>query len=84
MENISSMTTVTAGLFNRLKLMQEITHGGKPGLGPEMWGVLKGVRSLIGPTLKDRRIKMMIDLPKHLPLIRTNRSQLDTSPPDSK
>ena len=31
-ENISSMTTVTAGLPNRLKLMQEITHGGKPGL----------------------------------------------------
>ena len=30
-ENISSMTTVTAGLPNRLKLMQEITHGGKPG-----------------------------------------------------
>ena len=31
-ENISSMTTVTAGLSNKLKLMQEITHGGKPGL----------------------------------------------------
>ena len=31
-EHISSMTTVTAGLPNRLKLMQEITHGGKPGL----------------------------------------------------
>ncbi|MEC8543879.1 MAG: hypothetical protein VXY89_09995, partial [SAR324 cluster bacterium] len=31
-ENISSMKTVTAGLPNRLKLMQEITHGGKPGL----------------------------------------------------
>ena len=31
-ENISSMTTVTAGLPNKLKLMQEITHGGKPGL----------------------------------------------------
>ena len=31
-ENISSMTTVTAGLPNKLKLMQEITYGGKPGL----------------------------------------------------
>ena len=41
-----------------------------------MGEVLKGVRSLIGRTLKDRGIKMMVDLPKHLPLIRTNRSQL--------
>ena len=41
-----------------------------------MGEVLKSVRSLIGPTLKDRGIKMMVDLRKHLPLIRTNRSQL--------
>ena len=57
--------------------MKEITHGGKLGFGPSDVGeVLKGVRSLIGLTLKDRGIKMMVDLPKHLPLIRTNRSQL--------
>lgn len=77
-EHISSMTNVTEGLLNRLKLMQEMTHGGKPGLGPcDAGEVLKGVRSLIGPTLKDRGIKMMVDLPKQLPLIRTNRAQLE-------
>jgi C4-dicarboxylate-specific signal transduction histidine kinase len=77
-EYISLMTTVTEGLLNRLKLMQEMTHGGKPGLGPcDAGEVLKDVRSLIGPTLKDRGIKMMVDLPKQLPLIRTNRGQLE-------
>jgi len=77
-EHISLMTTVTEGLLNRLKLMQEMTHGGKPGLGPcDAGEVLKDVRSLIGPTLKDRGIKMMVDLPKQLPLIRTNRGQLE-------
>ena len=77
-EHISLMTTVTEGLLNRLKLMQEITHGGKPGLGPcDAGEVLKDVRSLIGPTLKDRGIKMMVDLPKQLPLIMTNRGQLE-------
>ena len=39
--------------------------------------VLKGVESLIGPTLQDRDIKLMVDLPKELPLIRTNRSQIE-------
>ena len=39
--------------------------------------VLKGVESLIGPTLQARDIKLMVDLPKKLPLIRTNRSQLE-------
>ena len=77
-EHLSSMTNVTEGLLNMLKLMQEITHGGKPGLGPCYAGeVLKGVKSLIGPTLTDRGIKMIVDLSKHLPLIRTNRSQLE-------
>ena len=77
-EHISSMTNVTEELLNRLKLMQEMTHGGKPGLGPcDAGEVLKGVRSLIGPTLKDRGIKMMVDLPKQLPLIRSNRGQLE-------
>jgi C4-dicarboxylate-specific signal transduction histidine kinase len=77
-EYISLMTTVTEGLLNRLKLMQEMTHGGKPGLGAcDAGEVLKDVRSLIGPTLKDRGIKMMVDLPKQLPLIRTNRGQLE-------
>ncbi|MEL0045823.1 MAG: ATP-binding protein [Deltaproteobacteria bacterium] len=77
-EHISSMTTVTEGLLNRLNLMQEITHGGKPGLGPcDVGEVLKGVKSLIGPTLQERGIKILVDLPKHLPLIRTNRSQLE-------
>ena len=77
-EYISLMTTVTEGLLNRLKLMQEMTHVGKPGLGPcDAGEVLKDVRSLIGPTLKDRGIKMMVDLPKQLPLIRTNRGQLE-------
>jgi C4-dicarboxylate-specific signal transduction histidine kinase len=77
-EHISLMTTVTEGLLNRLKLMQEMTHVGKPGLGPcDAGEVLKDVRSLIGPTLKDRGIKMMVDLPKQLPLIRTNRGQLE-------
>ena len=72
------MKTVTEGLLNRLKLMQEITHGGKPGLGPcDAGEVLKGVKSLIGPTLTDGGIKMIVDLSKHLPLIRTNRSQLE-------
>ena len=72
------MTTVTEGLLNRLNLMQEITHGGKPGLGPcDVGEVLKGVKSLIGPTLQERGIKILVDLPKHLPLIRTNRSQLE-------
>ena len=77
-EHISLMTTVTEGLLNRLKLMQEMTHVGKPGLGPcDAGEVLKDVRSLIGPTLKDRGIKMMVDLPKQLPLIRSNRGQLE-------
>ena len=31
-EHISSMTTVTEGLLNRLNLLQEIKHVGKPGL----------------------------------------------------
>ena len=54
-EHISSMTTVTEGLLNRLNLMQEITHGGKPGLGPcDVGEILKGVKSLIGPNLKER------------------------------
>ena len=58
--------------------MQEITHGGKPGLGPcDVGEVLKGVKSLIGPTLQEREIKILVDLPKHLPLIRTNRGQLE-------
>ena len=77
-EHISSMTTVTEGLLNRLNLMQEITHGGKPGLGPcDVGEVLKVVKSLIGPTLQERGIKILVDLPKQLPLIRTNRSQLE-------
>ncbi|MDG2198911.1 MAG: ATP-binding protein [SAR324 cluster bacterium] len=77
-EHILSMTTVTEGLLNRLRLMQEMTHVGKTGLGPCCVGeVLKGVKSLIGPTLEDRGFKMMVDLPKQLPLIRTNRSQLE-------
>ena len=77
-EHISSMTRVTEGLLNRLKLMQEMTHGGKPGLRPcDAGEVLKGVQSLIGPTLKDRGIKILVDLPKEMPLIRTNRSQLE-------
>ena len=63
-EHISSMTTVTEGLLNRLNLMQEITHGGKPGLGPcDVGEVLKGVKSLIGPTLQERGIKILVDLP---------------------
>ena len=32
---------------------------------------------MIGPTLQERGIKIIVDLPKHLPLIRTNRSQLE-------
>ena len=41
------MTTVTEGLLNRLNLMQEITHGGKPGLGPyDVGEVLKGHQNL--------------------------------------
>ena len=77
-EHILSMTTVTEGLLNRLRLMQEMTHAGKPGLRPcGASEVLKGVKSLIGPTLEDRGIKMMVDLPEQLPLIRTNRSQLE-------
>ncbi len=55
-----------------------MTHGGKPGLRPcDAGEVLKGVQSLIGPTLKDRGIKILVDLPKEMPLIRTNRSQLE-------
>ena len=43
-EHISSMTTVTEGLLNRLNLMQEITHGGKPGLGPcDVGEIFQGV-----------------------------------------
>ncbi len=77
-EHISSMTSVTEGLLNRLTVMQEMTHGGKPGLGPcDASEVLKGVESLIRPTLQARDIKLMVDLPKELPLIRTNRSQLE-------
>ena len=64
-EHLSSMTNVTEGLLNMLKLMQEITHGGKPGLGPCHVGeVLKCVTSLIEHTLKERGIKMIVDLPE--------------------
>ena len=77
-EHISSMKNVIEGLLNRLKVMQELSHGGKPGLGPcDAWDVLKGVESLIGPTLQDKGIKLMVDFQKELPLIRTNRTQLE-------
>ncbi len=77
-EHTSLMTIVTEGLLNRLNLMQELTHGGKPGLGPcDVGEVLKGVKSLIGPTLQEWGIKMIVDMPNNLPLIRTNRSQLE-------
>ena len=77
-EHISSMTNVIEGLLNMLKVMQELTHGGKPGLGPcDAGDVLKGVESLIGPALQDKGIKLMVDFQKELPLIRTNRTQLE-------
>ena len=77
-EHISSMTNVIEGLLNRLKAMQELTLGGKPGLGPcDAGDVLKGIESLIGPTLQDKGIKLMVDFQKELPLIRTNRTQLE-------
>ena len=58
--------------------MQEITLRWKTHEMPcDVGEVLKGVKSLIGPTLQERGIKMIVDLPKHLPLIRTNRSQLE-------
>ena len=47
-------------------------------MGPcDVGEILKVVKSLIEPTLQERGIKMIVDLPKHLPLIRTNRSQLE-------
>ena len=77
-EHISSMTNVIEGLLNRLKVMQELTHGRKPGLGPcDAGDVLKGVESLIGPTFQNKGIKLMVDFQKELPLIRTNRTQLE-------